>query len=148
MDKLDEIDCKFDFVYSSLTLHYITDLEKLVKNVYNVLNNNGIFLFSQEHPMRTAPLTGQVWINDEQGNKISAPISNYSENGERNLKWLNGNRIIYHRSFSVIVNNLVENGLSILKIVEPVPTAEILEIAPYMSAEFHRPTAIIIKNCL
>jgi hypothetical protein len=59
---------------------------------------------------------------------------------------MNGNRIIYHRSFSVIINNLVENGFSILKIIEPVPTAEVLGIAPYLSAEFHRPTAIIIKT--
>jgi SAM-dependent methyltransferase len=146
MDKINEIDCKFDFVYSSLTLHYIADFENLIKKVHYVLNNNGVFLFSQEHPMRTAPLNGQTWINDEQGNKISAPISNYSENGERNLKWMNGNRIIYHRSFSVIVNNLVENGFSILKIVEPAPTAQVLEIAPYMYDEIHRPTAIIIKT--
>jgi len=146
MNKINEIDCKFDFVYSSLALHYIVDFEKLIQKVHDILNNNGVFLFSQEHPMTTAPLTGPTWIKDEQGIKISSPISNYLENGERNLKWKNKNKITYHRSFSVIMNSLVENGFSILKIVEPAPTAQVLEIAPYMYDEIHRPTAIIIKT--
>ena len=38
--------------------------------------------------MCTAPITGQTWIVDVQGKILSASISNYSENGERNLEWI------------------------------------------------------------
>ena len=58
MEKINEIGMKFDFVYSSLALHYIPDFEQLTKKVYDLLNQDGIFLFSQEHPMVTAPLLG------------------------------------------------------------------------------------------
>ena len=146
IENINEINFKFDLIYSSLTLHYIADFDKLVQKAYNILNNNGIFLFSQEHPLCTAPLEGPTWIKDEHGVKISSPVSNYLENGERNLKWMNENRVVYHRSFSHIINNLIENGFSIMKIVEPAPTKHILEIAPHLYDEIHRPTSIIIKT--
>jgi len=145
MQNIDEIEEKFDFVYSSLAIHYIFDFEGLLKKIYDILNENGIFLFSQEHPLATAPLEGPSWIKDEQGKKLSSTISNYLENGERNIKWLGENTTKHHRTFSYIINSLVENSFSIEKIVEPAPSAKALEIAPFMYDEFHRPTAIIIK---
>lgn len=33
---------KFDIIYTSLTLHHIIDLEKIIKTFYNLLNENGI----------------------------------------------------------------------------------------------------------
>lgn len=32
---------KFDIIYTSLTLHHIIDLEKIIKTFYNLLNKNG-----------------------------------------------------------------------------------------------------------
>ena len=145
IEKIDELGLTFEIVYSSMTMHYIVDFEKIVKKVHKVLNDNGIFIFSQEHPMGTASLTGPAWIEDEHGTKTAASISTYLKSGERNVNWMNANVTKQHRPFSTIINNLVENGFSILKIIEPVPTKQILEIAPHMYDEIHRPTAIIIK---
>jgi SAM-dependent methyltransferase len=146
MKEVSKLNLKFDFAYSSLAIHYIDDFELLIKNVYNILYDDGILLFSQEHPLSTAPFRGPSWIKDEHEVKESALISNYMEEGMRSLVWLGEvPREYYHRSFSTIVNVLVDSSFSIIKIIEPVPTAKALEVAPWMSDEVHRPSAIIIK---
>ena len=145
IEKIDELGIKFDVVYSSLTLHYIVDFKKVVKKVHSVLNNNGVFLFSQEHPLCTAPLAGPVWIKNEDGIKTAASIANYLEDGERTVSWMNQKIVKQHRSFSTMINSLVENGFAIEKVVEPAPTEEVLELAPDMYDEVHRPTAVIVK---
>lgn len=42
----------FDFVYSSLTIHYSENPEKVYNSVYKILKKGGKFLFSVGHPMR------------------------------------------------------------------------------------------------
>ena len=145
IEKINELGLTFDVVYSSMTMHYIVDFEKIVKKVYEVLNNKGVFLFSQDHPICTASLEGPTWIENEQGVKTAAAISNYLKNGERNVDWMNQSVVKYHRSFSAIMNTLVEHGFSVLKVVEPMPTEQVLQLAPHMCDEMHRPTAIIIQ---
>ena len=38
----------------SLAIHYIEDYDLLCKKVYNLLNDNGYFIFSHGHPMDSA----------------------------------------------------------------------------------------------
>lgn len=42
----------FDFVYSSLAIHYNDTPERTYKEVYRVLKPDGLFLFSVGHPLR------------------------------------------------------------------------------------------------
>ena len=50
IEDLYKLDQKFDLIVSSLALHYIEGFNKVVKQVYRLLNNSGVFIFSQEHP--------------------------------------------------------------------------------------------------
>jgi len=145
IDKIDTLGVKFDVVYSSMTMHYIADFVAVVKKVHSVLNDGGVFVFSQEHPLVTASKAGPTWIMDENDVKTAAPISDYLENSARNYIWFETNVTKQHRSFSAIANSLLENGFTIEKVVEPTPDARVLEIAPRMYDEIHRPTAIVIK---
>jgi SAM-dependent methyltransferase len=145
IEKIDTLGIKFDIVYSSMTMHYLVDLETVIKKVHQVLNDDGIFLFSQDHPISTASFEGTTWIEDDQGVKIAGTISDYLKSGERNVNWMDQSVIKQHRPFGMILNNLIENGFSILKIIEPVPTKETLELAPQMYTEIHRPTGMVIK---
>jgi len=145
IEKIDELGMKFDIVYSSMTMHYITDFEKVVKKVQSVLKKKGVFLFSQEHPLCTAPLFGPTWNENKKGIKTSAVIANYLEDGKREVNWMNQNVVKQHRSFSTIINTLAENGFSIEKIIEPTPVDKVLELAPHMYDEIHRPSAIVIR---
>ncbi len=45
----------FGVVYSSLALHYLADLDRLVAQVHRALRPGGSFVFSVEHPIYTAP---------------------------------------------------------------------------------------------
>lgn len=47
-------DKKYDFVYSSLAVHYVHDLGKMFQSVNQALNSDGIFLFSTHHPIKFA----------------------------------------------------------------------------------------------
>jgi len=145
IDKIDELGMEFDLVYSSMTMHYLPDFTKVVGKVHNVLSKGGIFLFSQEHPLLTAPTAGVQWLKDENGVKTSAVISNYLQNGVRNVRWMDQDVTKQHRSLSTIINTLIDNSFSILNIIEPAPTEEVLKTAPHMYDELLRPTAIIIK---
>ena len=53
MEDISSIDRKFDIIISSLAFHYIKDFDKLVKDCYNLLNEDGYLVFSQEHPLIT-----------------------------------------------------------------------------------------------
>lgn len=54
MHKLDFEDETFDFVYSSLTVHYSDKPEEVYKEVNRVLKKDGKLLFSIGHPLRWA----------------------------------------------------------------------------------------------
>jgi len=54
MHKLPFEDNVFDFVYSSLAIHYSDNLEEVYKEIYRVLKQNGQLLFSVGHPLRWA----------------------------------------------------------------------------------------------
>lgn len=51
----------------------------------------------------------------------------------------------YHRMFSTIVNTLVDNGLYIIKVVEPYPTEELIQKHPEYYDLFHQPDFLFIK---
>jgi SAM-dependent methyltransferase len=51
MEKLDFPDATFDFIYSSLVMHYISSWEKTLQNIHRALKPGGTFLFSTHHPV-------------------------------------------------------------------------------------------------
>jgi len=55
---ISSIGSTFDLAYSSLAFHYVADLDKLMVDIYRSLNDGGHLLFSQEHPLTTAPEGG------------------------------------------------------------------------------------------
>ena len=115
MESLSQISEKFDLVVSSLAIHYVKDFEKLVGDVFKLLNENGLFVFSQEHPLNTCFSEGNRWTKDEMGNKLFANLSNYSTDGVRESVWFIDGVKKYHRTFSSIINTLVAAGFSIEK---------------------------------
>lgn len=65
MTAMDFPDSTFDFVYSSLTLHYAKDWDVLCLEIYRILKKGGELLFSTHHPdywSRKTP-TGNSYTN-------------------------------------------------------------------------------------
>ncbi len=146
MEDIGSLDGVYDVVISSLALHYVEDFKGVVKNVYRLLSDGGIFLFSQEHPLATCYTgNGDRWTRDENGKKIHVNIADYCVERRNDSTWFVEGVQRYHRMFSTIVNTLADSGFRIVKMVEPVPTEEILEKYPEYYDLFHKPDFLFVK---
>uniref|UniRef100_UPI003265F522 class I SAM-dependent methyltransferase n=1 Tax=uncultured Eubacterium sp. TaxID=165185 RepID=UPI003265F522 len=147
MEDINQINEKFDIVISSLAFHYIKDYNKLIKDIYNLLNKDGYLIFSQEHPFTTCiKYTENVQnghtIIDE---KYFGLFSDYNRPGIRTKEWFEKDVIKYHRTFTEIINVLVSNGFSIEKIDEPVASKEAIVKNPKYINQLDRPFFLIVK---
>lgn len=140
------IDEEFDVVISSLVLHYVEDYQGVVKNVYRLLSEGGIFLFSQEHPINTC-YSGSFdrWTRDENGRKIYANIADYCVERKNDHTWFVEGVSRYHRMFSTVINTLTDAGFRILKIEEPHPDEELVKKYPDYEDLFHKPDFLFVK---
>lgn len=146
MEDLGSLEGEFDVVISSLALHYVEDFQGVVENVYRLLSDGGIFLFSQEHPLATCfSGKGDRWTRDENGRKIHANIADYCVEKKNVHTWFVDGIQIYHRMFSTIINMLADTGFRILKVDEPHPTEEIVEKYPEYYDLIHKPDFLFVK---
>lgn len=145
MEDIAQIHEQFDVVISSLAFHYVEDFEGVIRNVYNLLDEKGIFIFSQENPLCTCYSGGNRWTRDENGKKLHLNLADYGVEGERESQWFVDNVKKYHRTFSTIINTLIESGFTIEKMIEPLPTDELLKKYPDYKDLFHKPDFLLIK---
>ncbi len=145
MSDLSFIKDKYDVVFSSLAVHYVEDFGAFAKSVYDVLNPGGYFIFSQEHPLTTAPKSGASWARDDDGNVLHYKLTDYTRNGFRSTKWIVEGVEKYHRTFSEIVNSLCEAGFTVEKMLEPVPTRETIERDKSWEKDLHKPNFLLVK---
>lgn len=146
MEDIANIDEKFDVVISSLAFHYVEDFEGVVKTIYDKLSDDGLFIYSQENPLSTSYSGGDRWERDDDGKKIYLKVSNYGVEAEYESEWFVDGIKRYHRMFSTIVNTLAGTGFFIEKMVEPLPTDEILNEYPDYYDLYHRPDFLLVKS--
>lgn len=148
MEDISKINMKFDLVISSLAIHYVKDYDKLLKDIYNLLNDDGILLFSQEHPISTGTILNEACNYKSRiklGNKEYKLLSDYNYNGMRRVKWLETDYTKYHRNFSTLINTLLNNNFKLLKVVEPLADKEKLKLNEKYKNQENMPYFIIIK---
>lgn len=145
MSDLSFIKGKYDVVFSSLAVHYVEDFSAFAKSVCDILNPGGYFIFSQEHPLTTAPITGASWFRDDDGNVLHYKLTDYARGGKRSTKWIVESVEKYHRTFSEIVNSLCEAGFSIERMMEPVPTEETIAMDKSWEKDLHKPNFLLVK---
>ena len=93
MSELSCVGGQFDVVFSSLAVHYIKDFDSFVAGVRRILVDSGIFIFSQEHPLTTAPPAGASWTRDKNKNVLHYNLMGYMRSGQRSTTWLVDNVI-------------------------------------------------------
>ena len=111
---------RFDYVISSLALHYVENYEEILRKVGSWLSPKGKFIFSVEHPICTA-LAAQKWVKDRSGDTLHWPLDNYRDEGPRATKWFVDDVIKYHRTIESYVNGLLDTGFSLTQLLEPEP---------------------------
>lgn len=136
-------DKAFDVTISSLAFHYIEQFDSICAKVNKCLVDNGIFVFSVEHPIFTAH-GKQDWVYDENSNPLHWPVDNYFEQGKRATTFLGEEVIKYHRTLDTYVNSLLNAGFSITGLVEPKPAEGLLHSVPGMADELRRPMMLLV----
>lgn len=147
---MEEISCiskKFDLIVSSLAIHYIEDFDRLIYDISNLLNEDGLLVFSQAHPIRTCFIASESVPKSHRviDGKYYGIYSDYNREGARSRKWMGEDVIRYHRNFSNIINTLIKYNFKIEKILEPKPTDEIIEKNHKFVDQWDRPYFLFIK---
>jgi 2-polyprenyl-3-methyl-5-hydroxy-6-metoxy-1,4-benzoquinol methylase len=135
--------CSFDLVYSSLTLHYVEDLSKLLRTLHACLSPQGRFVFSVEHPIFSAPLE-QKWQVLASGSKIW-PLNSYLVEGQRVTDWITPGVTKQHRTVAAYVNGLIDAGFLLLRLAEWGPRKSQVQEHPDWADEVHRPPFLLIS---
>ncbi len=129
----------YDLVLSTLALHYVKDIDPVIKNIYKSLKQKGEFVFSIEHPAtRASKKVSWIIEND----KKYWPISDYFIRGKRVEKWIIENVVKYHRTISDYFYLLKNNGFTVSDILESEPLGEAKKLCPN---SIHRPAFMIFK---
>lgn len=146
MARIGELTEKFDVVYSSLAFHYAEDFAKLVRDIYDLLNESGILLYSQEHPIVTATMDGRGHHNlDAAGAYESYTFSDYAKSGKRADHWFVDGVVHFHRPMGEIVSALAHTGFYIEELIEPLPDQWALREKPDLAKEWIKPTFLIVR---
>jgi SAM-dependent methyltransferase len=109
---------RFDLVFSGLTLHFVADIDLALRKVRQHLSDNGLFVFSVRHPIRTSNPAGlstdrSAWI-----------VKDYFRSGPREIRWFGKDLFIFHRTLSDWYSALCESGLRVSGLLEPCPAAD------------------------
>jgi ubiquinone/menaquinone biosynthesis C-methylase UbiE len=131
-----------DLVYSSLALHYVENLSRLMSQVYRALVPGGSLVFSVEHPIFTAPSEPQ-WCPASDGRR-TWPVDHYLEEGPRSTDWLAEGVIKQHRTLATYMNMLIRLGFSISHVDEWGPTEEQIAAQPNWADERQRPPFLLV----
>ena len=136
---------RFDLVVSSLAFHYVEDYRGLVGRVARWLVPSGVLVFSTEHPIYTAGASGAGWVRDDAGRPTGWAVDHYADEGLREERWFVEGVRKYHRTLASLLNGLLDAGLVIERVEEPVPSAADVQRRPDYAAERHRPMFVLVR---
>lgn len=142
VDELQLPAAQFDLAYSSLTLHYLTDLPRLFRTVHQSLRPEAAFVFSVEHPICTAPSNPQ-FVAGPKGNQVW-PVDGYLREGLRTTNWLAPGVVKQHRTIESYLTALLGAGFELTALVEWGPSAEQIRQMPEWKIELERPYFLLI----
>lgn len=139
MEHLDFPDESFDFLYSSLAIHYIEDWSQVMREAFRVLKPGGGFLFSCNHPVNN--IAFETTEDDEAHllrqlakykNKQTGEVKIYGDYMAR--KAVHGGEefavTTWTKSFGEIFSEIKQAGFTIDNLVEPQPDPKMRNISP------------------
>lgn len=130
MEEMDFPYNTFDYVYSSLTMHYLSNWVKTLKNIRKVLKKRGVFLFSTHHPVRfgaqkdskTDEYKFLLGYSKNKKTKACDIYGDYLNTRQIRSVWNNSLEVFYyHKSFSSILKDILKSGFNIVDFLEPKP---------------------------
>jgi len=132
----------YELAYSSLTMHYLTQLDQFLATVAAALVPGGAFVCSVEHPLYTAP-TSPAFVADAAGH-ATWPLDRYLDESPRTTDWLAPGVVKQHRTIATYVTAMLRAGLTLTAIDEWGPTPEQIAEHPDWSLERERPPFLLL----
>jgi SAM-dependent methyltransferase len=132
-----------DAVFSSLTLHNVHDLDRLVSTMAGSLASGGSPVFSVEHPINSAPTAQEVETSVHGGRFW--PLDNCLVEGERVRNWFVDGVIEEHRTVATHVHTVIDAGLTIDRILEWGPTADDVKAPRKLADDRLRPWFLVLR---
>ncbi len=134
---------KFDIIHSSCAFSFIKNPEKIVAESAKMLNENGIFLFSMEHPLLSCE---SIELSDDEKGVF---LENYF-NLPPDIRYDDNNEILAeanYYSISTICNWFLSSNLKLENIIEPqaVNFYKIDKEAPYRSDAWKKLHPLLLK---
>jgi ubiquinone/menaquinone biosynthesis C-methylase UbiE len=142
LEQLDLPMASFDVAFSSLPLHNIEDLVRLLATVHRPLVPGGRLIVSMEHPIFMAP-TRPRWSVEADGRRIW-PLDSYWVEGPRTTDWLTKGVVKQHRTIGTTLNQLICLGFVISHVEEWGPTDKQIAAQPELAEERERPMFLFI----
>lgn len=142
LDRLNLPDRSVDLAFSSLTFHYVADLDRLLRMLAEAIEPGGQLVFSVEHPILSAPSSQHFETSD--AGRMIWPLERYLEEGERVTHWFVDGVIKQHRTIATYINSLVTAGFVVDHIDEWGPSAEQIRERPEFSDDVHRPWFLLV----
>jgi SAM-dependent methyltransferase len=102
----------FDIVYSIYALGWTLDLRKTLQNIHSYLKPGGTFIFSWEHPIHS-----RVILENE---TVRFNTSYNYEKLALHEAWKPRSAVFLHRKLSTYLNDLIDTGFIIEKVLEEV----------------------------
>ena len=133
INEIGKIEDKFDIIFSDMVFNYIEDYDKLLTNIYNLLNNNGIVVFSQVHPISTASLGESSWVKEN--DQLKFKLDNYCNVSKRYRTYFEGKFELYHRRFEELIGVAIKNKFEVVDLLEPYTSEK----------EYNRPSFLLVK---
>jgi len=135
----------FDLVVSSLVLHYVHDYRGLVVRIAEWLAPGGVLVYSTEHPIFTARLPGDGWVLDDAGRRTRWGLDHYADEGAREETWFVPGVRKVHRMLATLINGLLDAGLMVERVIEPIPSEQWLRDRPLARDERRRPMFLLVR---
>ncbi len=102
-------------------------------------------MYSTEHPVYTARDPADGWVVDDQGNRLHWALDGYADEGLREQRWFVEGVRKYHRTMASLLNGLIDAGLAVERVLEPVPDADTLRRRPDYADEARRPPFLLVR---
>jgi SAM-dependent methyltransferase len=110
----------FDLVASRMALHYVGDLDAVLRNVRNMLVPGGRLIFTVVHPVITST------TSPTDGLRTDSTVDRYFERGPRERQWFGSTVTWHHRTIEDYVTTVQRCGLDFVSLRECEPNAELL----------------------
>lgn len=134
----------FDLIVSNMVIQDLANYEKVFKEMYRLLSDNGCFIFSILHPCFITPESG--WEKTDDGEKLHWNVDHYFYEDVYEQRMGGKEKILlFHRTLTSYVNAIIKAGFTLEGLVEPKPSEEMLNKYPTFEEDFRCADFIVFK---